>query len=187
MAGGGKPRKGGMSAKLVEEFSDAQFEEADDDLRKKKEDRQQVMSDLNSLNQLYSEINHRKMAKHREMEKANIEQQTYQDFLKDAERKQSKLADDNAHFGEQVAKIEIYRSEMAQNHDTLTDLNPQVEELKRQQQAKQAQIMEVGGSDYRQLKEELDQVVQVVAETERILNKNKHTVQNSSQNLRKLD
>ena len=47
--------------------------------------------------------------------------------------------------------------------------------------------MEVGGNDYRQLKDELDQVVQVVAETERLLNKNKHTVQNSSHNLRKLD
>ena len=47
--------------------------------------------------------------------------------------------------------------------------------------------MEVGGSDYRQLKEELDQFVQQVAETERVLNKNKHTVQNSSHNLRKLD
>ena len=65
------------------------------------------------------------------MEKAKIERHTYQDFLKDAERKQKKLTDDNAQFLEKVAKIEVYRTEMAQNHDTLTDLNPQVEELKR--------------------------------------------------------
>lgn len=47
--------------------------------------------------------------------------------------------------------------------------------------------MEVGGNDYRRLKEELDQIVQMVAETERTLNKNKHTIQNSASNLRKLD
>ena len=47
--------------------------------------------------------------------------------------------------------------------------------------------MEVGGNDYRQLKEDLDRIIQLVAETERILNKNKHTVTNSTGNLRKLD
>jgi len=55
-------------------------------------------------------------------------------------------------------------------------LNPKVEELKMQLDAKQAQIMEVGGNNYRRLKEELDHIVQMVAETEKILNKNKHTV-----------
>ena len=48
----------------------------------------QTISDLNSLNNLYSDINHRKIAKQRELEKAKIESATYQDFLKDAERKQ---------------------------------------------------------------------------------------------------
>ena len=76
---------------------------------------------------------------------------------------------------------------MSQNSDTLTDLNPKVEELKQQLDAKQAQIMEVGGNDYRQLKEDLDKIIQLVAETERVLNKNKHTVTNSTGNLRKLD
>ena len=47
--------------------------------------------------------------------------------------------------------------------------------------------MEVGGNDYRQLKEDLDKIIQLVAETERVLNKNKHTVTNSTGNLRKLD
>ena len=47
--------------------------------------------------------------------------------------------------------------------------------------------MEVGGNNYRRLKEELDQIVQMVSETERVLNKNKHTIQNSAANLRKLD
>ena len=47
--------------------------------------------------------------------------------------------------------------------------------------------MEVGGNDYRQLKEDLDKIIQLVAETERVLNKNKHTVTNSTSNLRKLD
>ena len=76
---------------------------------------------------------------------------------------------------------------MSQNSDTLTDLNPKVEELKQQLDAKQAQIMEVGGNDYRQLKEDLDKIIQLVAETERVLNKNKHTVTNSTGNLRILD
>ena len=49
---------------------------------------------------------------------------------------------------------------MSQNSDTLTDLNPKVEELKQQLDAKQAQIMEVGGNDYRQLKEDLDRIIQ---------------------------
>ena len=65
---------------------------------------------------------------------------------------------------------------MAANSDTLTELNPKVEDLKRQLEQKQAQIMEVGGENYRRLKEELDQVTQSVAQTERLLNKNKHTV-----------
>ena len=47
--------------------------------------------------------------------------------------------------------------------------------------------MEVGGSDYRRLKEELDRLVDQVSETERTLNKNRHTVQSSSDNIRKLD
>ena len=92
-----------------------------------------MLDELNKLNQMYSEINHRKMAKQREMEKANVERSTYQDFLKDAERKQKKLSDDNEQFKEQVARIEVYQNEISQNSDTLTDLNPKVELLKRQQ------------------------------------------------------
>jgi len=76
---------------------------------------------------------------------------------------------------------------MAHSADTLTDLNPRVEKLKRELEAKQAQIMEVGGANYRHLKEELDQIVSRVVDTERTLNKNKHTVSNSSGSLRKLD
>ena len=76
---------------------------------------------------------------------------------------------------------------MATNSDTLVDLNPKVEELKQQLDSKQAQIMEVGGQDYRKLKEDLDHVMNQCAETERTLNKNKHTVSNSSSNLRKFD
>ena len=47
--------------------------------------------------------------------------------------------------------------------------------------------MEVGGADYRRLKDEVDQIIAKVNETERILNKNRHTVSNSASNLRKLD
>ena len=106
---------------------------------------------------MYSEINHRKMGKQREMEKANIEAKTYDEFLRDADRKCEKLQNESTNFEEQVAKIEQYRTEMAQNSDTLTDLNPKCEELKQQLDQKQAQIMEVGGQEYRRLKEELDQ------------------------------
>lgn len=92
IAGGGRPRSGGMSSKLVEEFSDAQIEECDLELRKKKDEKLQVHNSLNELNNMYSDINHRKLAKHRDMEKANIEQRTYDEFLKDAERKHEKLS-----------------------------------------------------------------------------------------------
>ena len=73
IAGGGRPRSGGMSSKLVEEFSEGQIQECDDELRQKKEAKQHVIASLNELNNMYSDINHRKLAKHREMEKANIE------------------------------------------------------------------------------------------------------------------
>ena len=73
--------------------------------------------------------------------------------MKDADRKHQKLIEEEKNFQEQIAKIEQYRTEMAQNSDTLTDLNPKVTELKQQLQAKQAQIMEVGGAEYRRLKE----------------------------------
>jgi len=36
--------------------------------------------------------------------------------------------------------------------------------------------MEVGGQEYRRLKEELDQATNQCVDTERTLNKNKHTV-----------
>ena len=91
IAGGGKPRSGGMSSKLIEEFSDAQVQEAEDELRRNRDDKAQVIQDMNALNTMYSEINHRKMSKQREMEKANIEARTYDEFLKDADRKCDKL------------------------------------------------------------------------------------------------
>ena len=62
---------------------------------------------------MYSEINHRKMGKQREMEKANIEAKTYDEFLRDADRKCEKLQNESTNFEEQVAKIEQYRTEMA--------------------------------------------------------------------------
>ena len=102
MSGGGKPRSGGMSSKLVEEFSDSQIQQAEDELRKSKEDKQHVIGELNQLNSLYSEINHRRMGKQREMEKANIEARTYEDFLRDAERKAEKLQHEHDQFQGQV-------------------------------------------------------------------------------------
>ena len=77
MAGGGKPRRGGMSSKFVEEFTDAQINEAEEALRRKKDDKVQTISDLNSLNNLYSDIHQRKIAKQREVEKAKVESMTY--------------------------------------------------------------------------------------------------------------
>ena len=95
-----------MSSKLIEEFSDGQVQEAEDDLRRKREDKQQVLNDLNALNSMYSEISHRKMGKQREMEKANIEARTYEEFLRDAERKCDKLKNEASAFDEQVQKID---------------------------------------------------------------------------------
>ena len=97
------------------------------------------------------------------MEKANVERNTYHDFHKDAERKQAKLDEESAIFMQNVEKIQQYRVEMSQNSDILTELNPKVQELKRQLEAKQGEIMEVGGNDYRRLKDELDQVAQMLA------------------------
>jgi len=55
---------------------------------------------MNELNSMYSEINHRKMGKQREMEKANIEAKTYDEFLRDADRKCEKLQTEATHFEE---------------------------------------------------------------------------------------
>lgn len=43
ISGGGKPRSGGMSSKMVEEFTDDQIQECEADLRGKKNDKVQVM------------------------------------------------------------------------------------------------------------------------------------------------
>lgn len=52
ISGGGRPQKGGMSSKVVEEISESQISEAQDALRKKKEEIIQIrgqMSDLTTL------------------------------------------------------------------------------------------------------------------------------------------
>lgn len=87
-----------MSSKRVEEFSDAQIQQAEQELRKCKEDKQQVIVELNQLISLYSEINRRRMSKQSEMVKANTEARTYEEFLRDAERKAEKLQQDRDQF-----------------------------------------------------------------------------------------
>ena len=47
--------------------------------------------------------------------------------------------------------------------------------------------MEVGGHDYKKLKDELDCITRKVYETERQLNRNKTTVESSEANLRRID
>ena len=47
--------------------------------------------------------------------------------------------------------------------------------------------MEVGGADYRKLKEEVDLMTQTVSDTERLLTRNKTTVSSSTGNLRRID
>ena len=113
---------------------------------------------MNALNNLYSEINHRKMGKHREMEKANLEKVTYSDFLRDQTKKQKKLEDESAKFIEHVSTLEGLSAAVQENEVKLAELHAQMEELKQKLESKTAEIMEVGGADYRRLKEELDHV-----------------------------
>jgi len=47
--------------------------------------------------------------------------------------------------------------------------------------------MDVGGSEYKKLKEELDRLSRVVYDTERLLTRNKTTIGSSESNLRKVD
>jgi len=48
---------------------------------------------------------------------------------------------------------------MTANSDLLTELNPKLEQLKQQLEEKQTRIMDVGGADYRRLKEEMDSII----------------------------
>jgi uncharacterized protein YecA (UPF0149 family) len=66
-------------------------------------------------------------------------------------------------------------------------LNPKVEKLKQELDKMQAKILEVGGHEYGAAKQQLDQIQKAVFETERLLTRNKTTVQSSASNLRKLD
>jgi hypothetical protein len=52
---------------------------------------------------------------------------------------------------------------------------------------KQSEIMEVGGNDYKKLKQELDEVIKAVFDTERTLTRHKTTLEGSESNLRRID
>ena len=61
IAGGGKPRSGGMSSKIVQEFSEKDIYESQDELRKRKEEVTKIRQEIEQLSNMYTEINQRKM------------------------------------------------------------------------------------------------------------------------------
>ena len=58
------------------------------------------------------------------MEKANVEVNSFHDYVSDLIRKQKKLHEDERLFRDEFAKIQKYESDLQNNSDMLCELNP---------------------------------------------------------------
>ena len=74
---------------------------------------------------------------------------------------------EKTNFDREVSKISGLQEEIQSNASVLTQINPKIEDLKKKLEQKQSQIMDVGGSQYRELKRELEELSKRVQDTER--------------------
>lgn len=74
---------------------------------------------------------------------------------------------EKTNFDREVSKISGLQEEIQSNASILTQINPKIEDLKKKLEQKQSQIMDVGGSQYRELKRELEELSKRVQDTER--------------------
>jgi chromosome segregation ATPase len=81
----------------------------------------------------------------------------------------------------------VLQAEIEKNAVVLTEINPKIEDLKKKLELKQSQIMDVGGSQYRELKRELEELSKKVSDRERQITRNKTTLSSSDLSMRKLD
>lgn len=66
-------------------------------------------------------------------------------------------------------------------------MTPEIEKFKVSLAAKNASIMEVGGVEYKQLKDALDQISRELGDMERLMNRNRKILGDSDSTIRKLD
>ena len=91
IAGGGQPRKGGMSSKVVEEFTEAQIQEAAEEVREKERSVTHCRSELQEIATRLSQQTNQLLEVQRKMESLKSELSNYQGFLKKEEQKVNKI------------------------------------------------------------------------------------------------
>lgn len=98
MSGGGQPKQGGMSAKLIEEFTENQIHEEENDVRRKNEslndfrkEQEGVRNDMNSIQKKLMDIQRLK-------QKSNVEVQSFEEFNRDLDKKIKKMITEQTSF-----------------------------------------------------------------------------------------
>ena len=187
ISGGGQPKKGGMSSKQVEEFSEAQIQEAAEEVREKERNVTHCRSELQEIGNRLNQQTNQMVEIQRKMDALKMEMQNYQGFLKKEEQKVNKIKQQEQDFEEEVKKVDQLNQEMSEKSEQLKELTVQSDELKVKLDQKQAEIDEVGGEEYRKMKAELDTMNKKIADEEKLLIQNKATIDSSIENLKKLD
>lgn len=130
MSGGGKPRSGLMSAKVIEEYSENQILQIEGDIRQTTENIQDLKRDLDELKSQQAGIQKKLAEAQRARQKANVEVTSFEEFNKDLETKIAKMVNEQKNFEKEIGKIQILQTDIQKNASVLTEINPQIEDLK---------------------------------------------------------
>lgn len=80
-------------------------------------------------------------------------------------------------------RIKEIIEEIDQDSNRLTEINPRIEELKQQIRKVEGTILEAGGQDYRNKKDELERIAQKCSELEKMITRMKANLNNTDTNI----
>ena len=122
ISGGGQPKKGGMSSKVIEEFSESQIQQTAELVREKEHNLTQCRHELQEITNKLSQLTGQMLEVQRQMENRKSEIQNYQTFLKKEEQKVSKVKQQEKAFEAEVQKVDQINQEMVEKQHQQNDL-----------------------------------------------------------------
>ena len=153
MSGGGKPRTGGMSNVLVQEFSDEEIKESENLV-------QSLIQQIQSLRDQrpVEEDNKRKNTQNitqwnLKCQKAHMEFTPLQQGMSHLETRHVSFVKELEKSQEDEQRIVTLRSEMEEEASVLTDLTPKIDEIRKAIRQQESKILESGGQEYKQKKD----------------------------------
>jgi len=126
MSGGGKPKRGGMSSKPVEEYSEVELYEIEKRVKILSEEVTQLKEQKSTLESSQLKLKRDIQTTENEVRKLQREKQGYEEYQGDIDRKVQKLNEDNDFQFEENLKADEMQGQIEQKLIQCQALEPQI-------------------------------------------------------------